>query len=253
MRSQKKSVFYKGSGNTVGRKQKVFSMLGKLQKIYMQTFAKPYVTWYLKKERISVVKGFKLLVKPTVFHPRYFFSSIFLFDFVSNLKLADRQFLEIGSGSGLISLLAYQKRAIVTCCDINTVAVDCTIQNFKMNFGSDTSKFSVFKSDLFDHIPQSKYNVIVINPPYFFEEVKTDQQQAWNCGKNGEYFVKLFSRLNKCIYDDSEVYMVLADNCEIDRIEAIAKSQEFLFELIVQKKIKWETNFIFKIKPFSLP
>lgn len=214
----------------------------------MQTFAKPYVLWYLKKERIDTVRGFELLIRPTVFHPKFFFSSTYLFDFVSNLKLVNKRFLEIGCGSGLISLLAYQKEAIVTACDINPIAVDCTKLNFEKNFGKELRDVSILKSDLFDSIPVSKFDVVIINPPYFFEDVKTDNQLAWNCGKNGEYFVKLFSVLQKFIQTESDVYMILADNCEIDKIKNIAKSQQYMFELIVHKKIKWETNFIFKIK-----
>ena len=223
-------------------------MLDRLQKIYMQTFAKPYVLWYLKKERIDTVRGFELTIIPTVFHPKFFFSSTYLFDFVSTLNLTGKRFLEIGCGSGLISLLAHQKKAVVTACDINDVAVDCTKLNFEKNFGKEIANVSVFKSDLFDAIPDSKFDIIVINPPYFFEDVKTDDQLAWNCGKNGEYFVKLFFGLKHYTLPESDVYMILADNCEIDKIKNIAKTYQFSFELIVHKKIKWETNFIFKIR-----
>ncbi|MBC7696507.1 MAG: methyltransferase [Burkholderiales bacterium] len=215
----------------------------------MQTFAKPYVLWYLKKERTDTVRDFKLIIKPTVFHPKFFFSSIFLFDFISTLNLAGKHFLEIGCGSGLISLLAHQKKAIVTACDINDAAVDCAKLNFEKNFAMEITNVSVLKSDLFDAIPDSKFDIIVINPPYFFEDVKTDDQLAWNCGKNGEYFIKLFSGLQHFIHAKSKVYMILADNCEIDKIKQIAKSNLLEFHLIVQKKIKWENNFIFKIDP----
>jgi release factor glutamine methyltransferase len=223
-------------------------MLDRLQKIYMQTFAKPYVLWYLKKQRTDTVRGFELMIKPTVFHPKFFFSSTFLFDFISTLDIENKQFLEIGCGSGLISLLAHQKKAKVTACDINEVAVDCTKVNFEKNFRNELANVSVLKSDLFDELPKLTFDVIVINPPYFFEEVKIDNQLAWNCGKNGEYFVKFFSGLKQYSNTESDVYMILADNCEIDKIKSIAKSHQFFFELIVHKKIKWETNFIFKIK-----
>jgi len=223
-------------------------MLDRIQQTYANTVLKPYLLWYLKKERRTTFRGFELTIRPTVFHPKYFFSSGFLFDFVSTLKLANKEFLEIGSGSGLIGLLAYQKKAIVTICDINDSAIECIKENFARNFGAQLTQVTVVKSDLFDSLPTSKFDFVVINPPYFFDEVRTDDQLSWNCGKNGEYFVKLFSGLKNFIHAETEVYMVLADNCEIDRIKNIAKSNQFLFELIVQKKIKWETNFIFKIK-----
>lgn len=222
-------------------------MLDKLQKIYAQTLIKPYLTWYLKKERITKLKGFHLLVKPTVFHPKYFFSSLYLFDFISSLDLFEKKFLEIGSGSGLISLLAYQKKAIVTCCDINPVAVDCTSLNFVTNFSSEKNNFEVLQSDLFNHIPGTNFDTIVINPPYFFEEINSEHQYAWNCGKNGEYFQKLFSQLNGYIHPKTEIYMILAHNCDLTRIEKLAEAQNFLMILADKRKIKWEVNYVFKI------
>lgn len=222
-------------------------MFDALQKKYASTFLKPYLTWYLKKERTTNVRGFNLLIKPTVFHPKYFFSSTYLFDFVSQLDLVNSQFLEIGSGSGLISLLAYQKKALVTCCDINSTAVECTKQNFIKNLNKQPIGFLVYQSDLFDSIPVTRFDTIVINPPYFFEDIHSEDQLAWNCGKNGEYFNKLFSKLGSYSHPETNIFMVLADNCELDRIKEIAASHHFLLELIGQKKIKWEVNFIFKI------
>ncbi|MBI3520058.1 MAG: methyltransferase [Bacteroidetes bacterium] len=227
-------------------------MIDNLRKKYADVFLKPYLIWYLKKERTTTVGGFRLLVKPTVFHPDYFFSSRFLFDFISTLELKDKQFLEIGCGSGFVSLKAYQKQAVVTVLDINDKAIECTLHNFKENFGVTLPNLRVFQSDILDALPSGKFDIIVINPPYFFDEILTNDQLAWNCGKNGEFFIKLFSSLHRVIHANTLLYMVLADNCEIERIKKIAETYRFSMELTVQKKIKWETNFIFKITTISL-
>ena len=42
--------------------------------------------------------------------------------------------------------------------------------------------------------------------------------------------------------------MVLADNCEIERIKKIAKQNKICFKLVDEKKIKWEKNFIYKLE-----
>lgn len=226
-------------------------MIARLQKTYSNFLLKPFLQWYLKKERTTVVRGYKLRVKPTVFHPKYFFSSTYLFDFVSTLTLHNKTFLEIGSGSGLISLLALQKKAIVTCSDLNPLAVECTRINVQENFGKVSQNFKIYESDVFESIPKSHFDTIVINPPYFFSEVRSAGQLAWNCGKNGEYFIKLFSELNNYITDTSQVYMILADNCEIGQIIGIAKEYKFNLALVEQKKIKWEMNYIFRISLFK--
>lgn len=225
-------------------------MIAPLQKAYSNFLLKPFLQWYLKKERTSTVRGFHLLIKPTVFHPKYFFSSTYLFDFVSKLDLAGKSFLEIGSGSGLISLLAHQKKAIVSCSDFNPAAVECTKVNFQKNFGNIAEAVPIYESDVFSSIPESQFDFIVVNPPYFFSKVSTPGQLAWNCGANGEYFIKLFSGLKNYSSGTSSVYMILADNCDIERINLIAKENNLKLELIEQRKVKWEMNYIFKITRF---
>jgi release factor glutamine methyltransferase len=222
-------------------------MISQLQKTYSNLVLKPFLKWYLKKEHTATVRGYKLLIKPTVFHPKYFFSSTYLFDFVSQLNLTGKSFLEIGSGSGLISLLAHQKKALVNCADLNPVAVDCTTINFKTNFGHMPETVHVYESNVFDAIPERYFDFIVINPPYFFSAVSSNDQLAWNCGANGEYFIKLFSGLKNYSSETSYIYMILADNCDVERISRIAKEHQFRPELIEQKKVKWEMNYIFRI------
>jgi release factor glutamine methyltransferase len=225
-------------------------MIAQLQKTYSNLLLKPFLQWYLKKERTTTVRDFKLRIKPGVFHPKYFFSSTYLFDFVSKLGLAHKTFLEIGSGSGIISLLAHQKKALVSCADLNPAAVACTTINFKANFGEVPASVHIYESDVFNSVPKSNFDFVIINPPYFFSAVTTTDQLAWNCGSNGEYFVNLFSGLQHYISGTSQVYMILADNCEVERIAGIAKENNFALELIEQKKVKWETNYIFRIARF---
>lgn len=223
-------------------------MISYIQKKYANAFLKPFLLWYLKKERVTRINGFTMVVKPGVFHPKYFFSTRYLFEFVSKLELRGKRFLEIGSGSGIISLLAFQKQAVVSSCDLNEDAVDCTRQNFLQNFGIKSDNFNVYTSDLFDSLPDQLFDTIVINPPYFFKTVDHVGQLAWNCGVNGEYFSKLFFQLKAFIKNESDIYMVLADNCEIDRIVQIAKQYHFSLSLVEQKKIRWEVNYMFKIQ-----
>ncbi len=222
-------------------------MFDRLQKKLTTVFVRPYVTWYLKQTRISSIKGFKLIIKPGVFHPRFFFSTGYLFDFIDRLALSEKKILEIGCGSGLISLLAYKKNADVTCSDINPTAIECARLNFSKNFSPDFLGFNCLESDLFENIPQKTYDIIVINPPYFFEDAVTEGQFAWNCGKNGEYFKTLFSGIKNYMHAYTAFYMILADNCDIARIKEIALTSHLMFNLVEKKKIRWETNFIFKI------
>lgn len=222
-------------------------MKGILQKKYSEFIIKPILIRYLKKTRLTRVLGFKLEIPPTVFHPKFFFSSIYLTEFVEGLDIRNKNFLDLGCGSGIIGLMAYKKGANTLAVDINQIAVECTTKNYSLNFEKPDACFKAIQSDLFSSISAQKFSVIAINPPYFFNDVKEDVQLAWNCGKNGEYFTRLFSEMKDFVTRETEIYMVLADNCDIERIEQIAEKCNFSLVKVTQKKIKWETNFIFKI------
>ena len=62
--------------------------------------------------------GFRLTVRPTVFHPRYFVASEYFSRFVTQLNLRDLNVLDVGTGTGIIALSAARAGAA------NVVAVD---------------------------------------------------------------------------------------------------------------------------------
>ncbi len=210
----------------------------------------PLLKHYLKKERKSYIKGFHLTVFPSVFHPAFFFSTKFLVEFVSSLDLHEKTFCEPGIGTGLVSLCAYRQGASITSFDLNPIAVANAEVNFSRNFSQEDRiirSFQLYTSDLFDQIPLQTFDYIAINPPYFFKEVSTEESLAWYCGKDGAYFEKLFRQLPSFIHEQSQVFMVLADNCDLERIERIAKKYQWHFKQVAQRKIGWEKNYIFKI------
>ncbi len=223
-------------------------MIDKLQKKYADLILKPILKRYLKKVRWTNLLELKLKVSPTVFHPLFFFSSNYLAQFISKQELKGKRFLDVGCGSGIIALSAFKKGADVIAIDINKLAVENTKENFELNFGTGHSNFKVLQSNLFESLAAQRFDAIAINPPYFFKNAISDDQIAWNCGKNGEYFEELFKTMIGFIVPNTEIYMILGENCEIERIKVIAESYGFSLNLIEHRKIKWERNFIFKIE-----
>jgi release factor glutamine methyltransferase len=191
--------------------------------------------------------GFTLYIHKGVFHPLLYFSTRFLYDFLAGLPLEGRRFLELGCGSGLLSLLAHRKGADVTAVDIDGRAVKCAAANLAGNLAAGTSA-RVLQSDLFSAIPNEKFDVIVINPPYYFKPVTHPDQQAWYCGANGEYFVRLFSALPSHMNVDGNAFMVLEENCDIPRIRKMARMAGVEMEVIETRKYRWETSFIFRLR-----
>jgi release factor glutamine methyltransferase len=62
----------------------------------------------LKRRRTTVarVAGFRLTVRPTVFHPRIFLTSEFFANFLASLDLTGKRVADVGTGSGILALAA---------------------------------------------------------------------------------------------------------------------------------------------------
>lgn len=215
---------------------------------YYQYLYKPVLRMYLKTDSTTRIGWFKLRVFKEVFHPKFFFSSGYFYDFLKTKDLKDKQFLEIGCGSGILSLLATRKQALVTAIDIDPKAVENTKVNFEINFRDKAGRYRIIQSDVFSQLEKETFDVIAINPPYYFKKVNVNTELAWYCGENGEYFTKLFSGLKDFMDGSTQVYMILAENAEIERIKEMATLHGIHFTLVNQRKIRFEISYIFQLK-----
>lgn len=214
-----------------------------LKYIVARTY-KPLLVKYLSSTRTYVYKGIVLEVPPSVFHPRFFFSTKLLFRHIAQFSLAGKTFLELGAGSGLISIYASKKGACVTASDINPVAIKTVRKNASLNKVS----LTIIHSDLFAKIPVQTFDIIAINPPYYKKEVVSDSDYAWFCGEAGEYFQSLFKQLRNYVHTGSLVVLILCDGCDIDMVERFALQNKFRLNCVTTSKNLLEKNFIYTIK-----
>lgn len=199
---------------------------------------------YLSKERDYKYKNINIKVFPGVFHPGLFFSTKILLKYLEKIELNQKYILELGAGSGLISVYSAKKGAFVTASDISLTAVYNIEKNSKMN----DAYVEVVHSDLFDEIPQQRYDYIIINPPYYKKTPTSEKEFAWFGGDDFQYFRKLFSQLDNFIYENTNVIMVLSDDTDFDMIKSIGQDSKFTMEEIMKKKIWGEEHFIFSIR-----
>src|SRR5688572_22573694 len=99
-------------------------------------FLVPAVRWYLRKERKHSHRGVTVKVFPGVFHPGLFSSTHFLIDFLASEDLRTKSLLELGCGSGLISIWAAKHGAQVTATDLSTKAIANVALNAQENHAS---------------------------------------------------------------------------------------------------------------------
>jgi release factor glutamine methyltransferase len=189
-------------------------------------------------------KDIKVIVKPGVFHPGLFISTKILLNFINDLNFETKSFLELGAGSGIISILAAKKGAVVYASDISRTATE----NIKLNAEINDVKINVIESDLFKNLPQQKFDFIIINPPYYQKDPETEEDYAWFCGNNYEYFINLFNSMPSYINSSSKVYIILSEVCNITKIKSIGESNSFNWKIELQKSVWGEKNFIYSLK-----
>ena len=204
-----------------------------------------WADWYLSKPRVYTYKGLKVQLYPSVFHPGILLSTHILLEFVEKALHPGDTVLELGCGSGLIALMAARRGATVTASDVNPAAVRALKESASLN----NLDIDVIQSDLFDQIPPTKFDYILINPPYYPKDPKNDKERAFFCGLHFEYFEKLFEQLPEFINEYTRVYMILSEDCDIGQIVKRANQNRLSMEKVHRLKRVGEWNFIFRIVP----
>jgi release factor glutamine methyltransferase len=120
-----------------------------------------------------------------VYSPRE--DSYLLIEYVE--PMAGQRVLEMGCGSGLLSLHCAKVGAAVVAVDINQKAVDCTRANLERNH----LQAQVRRSDLFSEV-EGRFDLILFNPPYLVGSREDDLDKAWAGGKGGIQILERFLR-----------------------------------------------------------
>lgn len=204
---------------------------------------KPLLVRYLSRTRRYRYQGISLEIPPDVFHPGFFFSTRLLLQYLNKIPLKEKRFLELGCGSGLIAINAAKKGALVTASDINPAAVDWLKKNSLRN----KADIEILLSDLFENIPGQTFDVIAINPPYYKKKPVELKDHAWFCGEHGEYFTALFKTIGGYIHADTEVLMVLFEDCDMDMIGGSAAQNGFSLVPVYTRNNLLEQNSIYRI------
>lgn len=206
---------------------------------------RPWALRYIKQPHMYSYMGMKVHVPVGIFHPGIFFSTKMLARYVAGVDLKGKRALELGCGSGLLSVLMASKGALVTAVDINPLAVETTSKNAERN----EVACRCLCSDLFESLPDEVFDLIVINPPYFKKAPSNLTERAWFAGERFEYFHALFDQLEAHIDPKGQVIMSASDRVDVNAINTLAKARGFEL-LLLQKRwklIEWHKLYEIKI------
>lgn len=182
-----------------------------------------------------------------VFHPGLFFSSAVLAAEIERRQPGGRSVLDIGCGSGLLSLVAARAGAAVTAIDVSALAVEATASNATAN-GLD---IEVLQSDLFAALGDRRFDLVVVNPPYFAKDPLDDAERAWFAGANLDYFDRFFAGVGGHLAEGSQrgmLLMVLGEGCDMQTITTAATRHGFALSVAVRRRVWLGVQVVWEIE-----
>ncbi|MBX9777547.1 MAG: methyltransferase [Xanthobacteraceae bacterium] len=192
--------------------------------------------------------GFRLVVRPTVFHPRYFVASEYFSRFVTQLNLRDLNVLDVGTGTGIIALSAARAGAAnVVAVDINPNAALSARENALAHGFAD--RMSVVCGDLLSALaPKAAFDVILSNPPFFPEEPIDVADRAWHAGPGYRDIKALFEQARQCLAPGGRFYLLLSSDSDLGLIGSLIEQAKFRARLVGRKSLLIESLVLFELR-----
>jgi len=198
--------------------------------------------------RITQAAGFRLIVRPTVFHPRYFLSSESFAEFINRLDLGGKRVVDVGTGSGILALAAARAGAKeVIATDINPNAVVTTAENARANGLDD--RVTVLCSDLLSALaPRPLFDVILSSPPKHAGEPRDLADRGWHAGPHYRDIAALFDQSRERLNPDGQLYVMVSSDSDLALFESLIKRAHFIARLVAERSILIESFLIYELQ-----
>lgn len=152
--------------------------------------------------------------------------------------------LDMGTGCGIIGILAAKKGKKVVAIDVNPHAISCAQMNAELN--GVAGKMDIRLGNLFEPVEgNEKFNVIVFNAPYLpseRSEQKTWIGQAWAGGPSGRELVDQFiSQAPRYLMEKGKIVLVQSTLSNVDETVQKLEEEGLRAVIVAKKKVAFET------------
>jgi len=148
-----------------------------------------------------------------------------IIDNIENEKSKMKNVLDIGTGTGLLSLMLAQKlNSKFDAVEIDEQAALQAKENFEESLWS--KRLSVFNTPIQQYISANSYDLIISNPPFFNQSLKSDNNQKNLAKHSGSLsFIELIDVVLKFLKPEGR-FAILLPFTEFKRFEIIAKEKQ---------------------------
>lgn len=152
--------------------------------------------------------------------------------------------LDMGTGCGILAVLAAVRRANVVAVDVNPLAADCARKNAEINGVSE--RIEIREGDLFDIVgPDERFDLILFNPPYLpLEEEQTEGwlNKAWSGGLGGRKTIDRFlDGLPDHLSRGGKLLMVQSTLSDVEETLTKLRRLRLRARTIAERKLDFET------------
>ena len=193
----------------------------------------------MKSVRKIFFKDYVFLVDENVYVPA---EDTFLL--AENLQVYENELvLDMGTGCGILAILAAEKASRVLAIDINPHAVKCARKNAEINRVKDRIDFLI--GDLFKPIrPRKVFDLIIFNAPYLPSEPyekKSWAGRAWAGGKTGREVIDRFiSGAPKFLRRNGRIMLVQSSLSDVNESLAAFDRLGLKAKVIAEIKVPFE-------------
>jgi methylase of polypeptide subunit release factors len=200
-----------------------------------------------RSTRRAHAAGFRFVLRPTVFHPRFFLTSEYFASFIDRLDLKGKTVAEVGTGSGILSLAAARAGAErVIAIDINPNAALSAAENARLN-GLEGRVLPLCSNLLAAVAPRPLFDVILSSPPSFTGEPRDVADRAWHAGPGYRDIAALFAQARKRLKPGGVVYLLLSSDSDLGQLGVLIAEAGFSARLIRERSILIESFILYEL------
>ncbi len=195
------------------------------------------------ESKVVSFDDYELLVNPGVFDPSLGEGS----QIMAKIKylFVGENVLEIGTGSGALSILAAENVEKVLATDISQDAIECAKENIlKYNL---TNIIELRKGNLFDAIKKyEKFEIILFNPP-FLNGVPNSNLEHSYYDQDYKTLERFFFEASNYLKPNGVIYLCFGSVGDVGYLNYLIKVNKFLFQNIYSTVLNDLQFFIYKI------